>query len=123
MRVYSFIRYLRVGLVPKTETHIGQYFRNKKFQLQYGYLNWTLVSVPDTQTWFWSHTSGWHAWFNQATQAQWQLRWLNLTRYFDTNKRCQITLLGRKFEFPAQNTKQLIQVLCSVFCWQWDIQK
>ena len=29
----------------------------KKNQLKYQYPNWTSVSVPDTETWFQSHTS------------------------------------------------------------------
>ena len=31
-------------------------FRKKKFLLQYRYRNWTLVSVPDSETWFRLHT-------------------------------------------------------------------
>ena len=31
-------------------------FRKKKFLLRYRYRNWTLVSVPDTKTWFRSYT-------------------------------------------------------------------
>jgi hypothetical protein len=29
----------------------------KIFWLRYRYWNWTLVLVPDTETWFWSHTN------------------------------------------------------------------
>ena len=29
----------------------------KKIRLWYQYQNWTLISVPDTETWFWSHTT------------------------------------------------------------------
>ena len=32
-------------------------FRKKKFRLWYRYRNWTLVSVPDTETWFRSYTN------------------------------------------------------------------
>ena len=39
--------------------------------------------------------------------------WLNLRGYFDFDplptKRCQITLLRRKFEFPTDNNKQLFK--------------
>ena len=35
------------------------WFQKKKFRLQYKYRNWTLVSVPDTETWFWSYISCW----------------------------------------------------------------
>ena len=54
---------------------------------------------------------------------------LNIRRYFDfsplANKRCQISLLSRKFEFPALYSKQLIQIFCSgarfgISFWQWD---
>ena len=47
---------------------------------------------------------------------------LNLKRYFDfdtiANKRCHITLLSTKFDFPAHNSKQHSNFLA--FFWQWD---
>ena len=40
-------------------------------------------------------------------------------------KRCQISPLSKKFEFPALYSKQLIQIFCrgarfGTFFWQWD---
>ena len=32
----------------------------KKIRLRYQYLNWTLVSVPATETEFWSYTDVWN---------------------------------------------------------------
>ena len=31
--------------------------KKRSFGFGYRYQNWTLVSVPDTETWFWSHTN------------------------------------------------------------------
>ena len=55
-----FLKLLKTYIAPRENLKFFEKkefrFRKKKIQLRYRYRNWTLVLVPDTETWFLSHT-------------------------------------------------------------------
>ena len=57
LRIWVYFQIMKSCISPRSGK-TWEEFEKKNFWLGYQYRNWTLVSVPDTKTWFWSYTTG-----------------------------------------------------------------